>query len=550
MAAVMPATKPWTPAAPVAHTAQNRGPVRARVPRLRMTGWALLFLAGFASTATFAQGPTSCMPELITLAADDPRLSFSGRWAVGPGGARRVAWAGASVTLRFRGEGVAVDLDPGNQAEQFRIAVDGEAHDEVLVAAPGPARYRLADRLDPARPHTVQLMKETYVSDQTILFGFELDGCVVLEPPPVPPRRIMFFGDSNMDGTSLYDEKDGGDSGAWFAYPAAVGRMLDAQISVQAFGGATLTGDGDNNVLSFITAQRRDRPDPEYRDGFRPDVIVVNAGANDLFDIPEGQRVGELRRRYRAVVARLRAVYGDQPHIMLYNAYGWHLDEPANITPDVVEAIGGNLSAVLYPWIWEQFHGAMAEHGGQARFLAEAIAERVPGFTVVRPLDFIDGWGRDFDVANGGFEAIARSGFNAFGWRYADDGVERVRDPAGAFEGVHYIRLEAGESVHQGTDATGDFLPGPTASGQRYELTARVRAVGGTATARLAADFEGQAMYGRSDGRSKSFHVGPEWQPIRFVFTAPAGAWKTFVILAADAGTVDFDAVRMRDPDR
>jgi lysophospholipase L1-like esterase len=518
----------------------------------------MLILAGGTAPADSPIDDTpeaspDCAPRRLTVDPGDPRLSYSGRWTPLANDAAEVSWAGASVRLVVRGTRVMADIDTGRQEEQFRVVVDGQASDQVLVAGPGRATVELIRGLDPERSHTVELVKETYTSDRTRLYGFRVEGCEVLPAPRPPPRRIAFFGDSNMDGTSLYDEKDGGDSGAWFAYPATVARMLDAEFSLQAFGGATLTGDADNSVLSFITAPRRDQSDPDYRDGFDPQVIVVNAGANDVFAVDTDQaaeREAEIRSRFAAVVERLRAVYGDAPHIILYNAYGWHLEEPANYTPAVAADLGGKLSAVRYPWIWEQFHGAMAEHGGQARFLAEAIAERVPGFAVVRPLDVIDGWGRNFDVANGGFEEVARSGFDAFGWRYAEDGVERIEDPEGAFEGTHYIRLEAGEEVHQGTEATGDFEPGPTGPGQRYELSARVRAPGGHGTARLRADFEGQAMYGRGQAQDRRFDIGDEWTEVRAVFTAPEGTWKTFVTLAADSGTVDFDAVRMQDPDR
>ncbi|MEE4173514.1 MAG: GDSL-type esterase/lipase family protein [Xanthomonadales bacterium] len=513
-------------------------------------GAPLSFLLGCLAAASAIAEPQaeSCTPQAVQLAPGDGRLRYSGRWLTSAHTAK-ASWAGASVVLRFRGSGAAVDLDPGDRAEQFRVAVNGEAMDEVLIAQPGQARHVLVEGLDPDRPHTVHLMKETYYAEQTSLFGFVVEACEVLSAPPAPPRRIAFFGDSNMDGTSLYDEKDGGDSGAWFAYPATVGRMLDAEISLQAYGGATLTGQPNNNIVDFVTAPARDRPEPGYRDGFDPQVIVVNAGANDIYRVRAADQKARMKERYRTVIDRLRTVYGPAPHIILYNAYGWHLDEPAGYTQEVVDEVGGRLSAVHYPWIWEQFHGAMAEHGGQARFLAEAIADLDLGFEIVRPVGYIDGWGRHFDVANGGFEESARSGFNGFGWRYADDGVERIHDPASAFDGAYFIRLEAGEQVHQGTEATGDFRPGPTGAGQRYEVTAWARAAGDSAVALLQADFEGQAMYGRDGAVARDFAVGPNWTRIQATFTAPPGTWKTFVTLAAREGTVDFDQVVMRDPD-
>jgi lysophospholipase L1-like esterase len=499
-----------------------------------------------------APAPGPCGPARLFVPPTDDRLRFTGRWLRPADAEPSVSWAGASVWLRFRGTEAIVDLDTGAAPEQFRVVVDGEARDEVLVAGPGRGRQVLVGNLEADRVHTVQLVKETYAADQTTLHGFELRACEVLQAPAPSPRRVAFFGDSNMDGTSLYDEKDGGDSGAWFAYPSTAGRMLEAEVSVQAYGGATLTEQPDNNVLDFITAQRRDRSDPAYRDGFDPQVIVVNAGANDIFQITGPDQEARIEARFRTVIARLREVYGPRPHIMLYNAYGWHPDEPANLTEAVVSEVGGNLSAVHYPWIWEQFHGAMAEHGGQARYLAETIAQRVPGFEVLHPLDTIDGWGRNFDVANGGFEHAARSHFKGFGWRYADDGVERIFAPESAFEGAYFIRLEAGEQVHQGTEATGDFLPGPTEHGQRYRVTARVRAAQGArqATARLQADFEAQTLYDRDNAVSETFVVGQAWTEISAVFTAPAGTWTTYITLAAETGIVDFDAVRMDDPDR
>ena len=113
----------------------------------------------------------------------------------------------------------------------------------------------------------------------------------------------------------------------------------------------------------------------------------------------------------------------------VYDAYGWDPNEPANYMREAVREVGGNLSGLLYPWSWEQWHGSMVEHGGQARILADHIASLGLGFSIRQSCDVFDGFGRAFNVANGSFEDIARGGFGAFGWRYFDDGVERIRNP-------------------------------------------------------------------------------------------------------------------------
>ena len=99
--------------------------------------------------------------------------------------------------------------------------------------------------------------------------------------------------------------------------------------------------------------------------------------------------------------------------------------------------------------------------------------------------------------------------------------------------------------VHQGTDATGDFLPGGTSENQRYRVTAMIRSTGSPATAQIGADFEQQALYHRDDFQSENFEVTPEWTEYSAVFQAPPGTWKTYVTLKSAAGVVEFDRVRM-----
>ena len=342
------------------------------------------------------------------------------------------------------------------------------------------ATYTLASGLSDG-DHTVEVMKETFNNDNTTFYLFTITGSspAILPLPPKPSLRIEFFGDSNMDGTSLYSEQDGGDHGSYYAFPAVVSRMLNAEFNDQSVGGATIDGNGDNDVRSFIVSQ--DYYNQGYTPTFNPDVIVINAGANDV-----GAGKTTIKNRYKAVIADLRSFYGSGPHIVLYNAYGWDSDEPAEYTQEVVDEVGGNLSVCLYPWMWEQWHGSMIEHAGQANILADHILSLGLGFTKVQESEIYDSFGRNFDVTNGSFEEKAIGTFGAFGWRYYDDpGVSRVYDPAGASDGDYYLRLTAGGanpnagSVIQGTDATGDFLPGATSGTQDYYVTLMMRSTTG-----------------------------------------------------------------------
>jgi hypothetical protein len=464
-------------------------------------------------------------------------IQYTGRWNFSDPAVPWVYWQGSSILVNFDGTGISLDIEAEAGTEQYRIILDGVAQPERLYVT-GRETNVLASGLPPGI-HTVQVMKETWVGGKSYFHGLEIDGKGLVAPPPRPDLRLEFYGDSNTDGSSNYSEKDSGDMGTYYAYPAMVTRMLGAEMNIQAVGGAKLDKNGDNDVRSFIFSEDYYTQDPDYRSGFNPHIIVVNAGANDL-----GASKEVIKNRYKAVIADLRGVYGDTPHIVLFNAYGWDVNEPANYIQEVVDEVGGNLSACRYSWIWEKWHGCQWDHSGEAHQLVEHLAGVNPAWAPVAPNDIIDGFGRNFDVANGGFEHQAP--FGGFGWRYKDDGVQRIEDAAGATEGRYYIRLKPGKQVHQAIDATGDALPGGTVDDQTYYVSAMIRGTDG-AIAQINADFEGQQMYQRGNGTLRSFTVTTNWQRYTTAVTAPDGSWKTFLILKSRSGTVEFDNVQMSD---
>lgn len=493
----------------------------------------------------------------LTVSPDDPNLRYNGRWNFDNPQAPWVGWQGSSIEVKFIGTSIDVDLDVGSTNDFYRVIVDGVPNDGILNLPAGRNTYTLASGLAAGVPHTVSLYKETYYTiwgtgkgRTTQFYGFEIPGGSLQSLPPRPALRIEFFGDSNMDGTSLYSEKDqqGNDplspeSGTYYAFPAMASRMLGAEYHIAAVGGAIIAGATDNAVASFIYSQNYYDQNYSYRSGFNPHVVVINAGANDIYSVKGKDPKQKIKDRYKQVIGDIRNVYGNQVHIVLHNAYGFDVNEPSGYTQEVVDEVGGNLSALHYPWMWEQWHGSMIEHAGQARLLAQHIASLGIGFTIQQDAEIFDGFGRNFNVANGSFEGVGTTGFKAFGWRYVDDGVERVCG-AGASDGNCFIRLEQGEKVHQGTDATGDFAANATSGNQRYTVKAMIRSSNG-GTAVIGADFEGQALYNRSAMTKRSFAVDGQWREYTATFTAPNGTWKTYITLQSDNGVVEFDNVRM-----
>lgn len=483
--------------------------------------------------------PTAADAQNV-ISPDNPNIQYSGRWNFDNPTQPWVAWQGSTITVKFDGTYLDADFTPGGGTEQYRVIVDGvPAADRIFIDS-GRATHRLVDGLA-SGTHTLTLMRETFYDGNMVLYGLETDGAL-LAPDPKPDLKIAFFGDSNMDGTSNYSERDSGDSGTYYGYPAMLSRMLDAEMYLQAVGGATLGGNGDNTVTSFIYSEDWYSQDTNYRDGYNPDIIVVNAGANDV-----GRPVRTIKNRYRDVISELRNVYGSNPHIVLMNAYGWDPDEPANYSADIVAEIGGNLSYLHFPWLWEQFHGSQWEHAGQVQMLADHLASINPAWAAVNPSDIVDGFGRNGDVANGSFEHKAP--FGSFGWRYFDNGLERINDAAQAADGSWYVRLSQGEEIHQANDATGDFLPGATEGGETYTITAKIRAASGSASVRFSTHFQGQEIYTHDDDPSTFQEsvqsVGGTWQDYSHTATADAGAWAVYQYIIAESGTIEVDDVRM-----
>ena len=478
------------------------------------------------------------------VSANDGVFRFTGRWNFDNTDIPRIFWQGSSIKFDINGDSVKAKLEANQSGEQFRIIVDGNPQQDVIRLDAGTHDYLLVENLNSTQTHSIEIFKETSSnSDYVDFHGIEVQNGSAIQASFQPDLKIAFFGDSNMDGTSLYSEKDSGSEGSYYAYPATVSRMLNAEMRLMAIGGATLTGGGNNTVMHFIRSRDWPEEDPSYTNNFGPDVIVVNAGANDIYAVSGSNQKDLIKQRYINVVNELRVFYGNDPHIILMNAYGWDNDEPASYTHEVLPQLDDKVSILLFPWSWEKWHGSMVEHAGQSRLLANHIAALNSQWQVKKDAEIFDSYGSNFGVANGSFEFMAKGGFNAFGWRYHDDGVQRIDDGQSASDGQYFIRLSEGIKVHQGQDASGDFIPGAAKTGQQYKVTAKIRSQSGTATAAIAMDFEGQNLYQRDNTQQQTFNVDSSWAEFSATFSAPADSWKFYLVLESLNGTVDFDDI-------
>lgn len=268
--------------------------------------------------------------------------------------------------------------------------------------------------------------------------------------------------------------------------------------------------------------------------GYPADVVVVDLGSNDVYEVPPA----EVRKRYVRLLDLLRAAH-PEAH-MLFSSYGWCRIEAADYSAEVVAGYGDpNASAAFFPWLFERWHACESDQGGMARYLI-AHLEQVTGWKAGEP-DLMSGYGWEGGLANGGFEELAP--FGGFGWRYADaPGVERVRDAASAREGEHFLRLARGASVHQSNPARG---------GREVTVALWMRGAGEGTRAALTIDFRGQKM-GTPPLRShtRTFALSPEWRRYKLSARAPFvpadPVFQTRLTLSGAKGTAELDGLEMR----
>jgi hypothetical protein len=485
----------------------------------------------FLVTVLFS--PALCAAAFIL--ADDENILYTGRWddsnPIEP-------WAyakGTSVIAEFSGTGLSASIS-ATTTDYLRVIIDDDAVNSVKIPISyGTASYTLETGLT-GPSHKVEIVKETDAG-RWAFHGFELDDGAGLDSPPArPARKLVFYGDSNLAGYSLEHEQNQADRslrGTYYGYAGITSRMFGAEYSNISRSGATIR----SLHASFDRIDWNSRGTTWDFSKFQPDAVVINIGANDV-----GRPVAKMKKDYHALLDDMRIAYPDA-HIVLYNAWGWDYDEPANFIHEVIEERGDpNMSWAIFPWLFEQWHGCEYDHGGMAHVLAEHLQSELEWSP--EPADVMSGYGVAGDVANGGFEEEAP--FGGYGWRYyTDAGVERRSDDT-AHGGDYYLRLSSGAASHQ---------PNPALPGETVTVTAWYRTQESDDEVHVTIDFRDQEMWTApldswSETSGKPCVEIEGWCQLTMSATAPSGTanpvFHTRLTFQAGSGsTVDIDDVVM-----
>jgi lysophospholipase L1-like esterase len=326
--------------------------------RLKAAGLAVIAMAGGLAAA---QAPPS------QTAAPEVRVPVRPTW-FGQIDDRdpqhvRLAYPGTGFEFRFRGAGAQMQVSSTSDTSALTVVVDHGAP-ELRLLKKGENTVDLLAVSEVLTqtdlPHTVLVMKrnETWQGILTVNGITLAPGAQMLDPIPLPVRRILFIGDSVTCGEGVDNNatctKDPAlpASNAYESYGMLLGRRLDADTHLVCYGGRGVERDyrglgiADNVVNApefFNLALASDEPAgrvPWDTARWQPELIFISLGTND-FNLEKTKPLDEKKwvGEYVVFLTNVRASY---PHALIV------LTEGAIVTNPLLRQLVQQTAAVTF----------------------------------------------------------------------------------------------------------------------------------------------------------------------------------------------------------
>jgi len=244
----------------------------------------------------------------------------------------RLEWTNSGVELRFCGTGIMAMLGTSETNRDYfpavAVRVDEGEYRRITLSKTG--LITLADGLSSGE-HTLRLVKVTEATAHPVFLSYvEIMPCAdgqaeLCTPPEAPARRIEFVGDSitcgygNLgDGSTkvfLTSQQDGLQT-----YAAMTAEALHADARYICMSGKGIVGnvktDSGERLPQLFTYASPTKKDAWDFSVWQPDVVVVNAGTND---VSGGVSAEEFTNGALAFMKQIRGVY---PRAKILWCYG------------------------------------------------------------------------------------------------------------------------------------------------------------------------------------------------------------------------------------
>ncbi len=278
----------------------------------------------FASLACLALATEAAS---MHVSPTDSRIQYTGRINFTNPERPRFVYPGVQIAVGFEGTGLAMEAKPGSG--YFVVAIDNLPVRKIHFS-PTDSVITLASGLPTTGMHTarIHLCYEGYAKKPEFR-GFLLDdGTILVAPPKRPRHRIEFIGNSITCGygnESLNGRCKFADSteNHYITYASLLCRMLDAEEHCTARsgigvyrnyggkreGGANTMPDWYDYTCLYDSTQKWDHSK------FRPEVICVNLGTNDLSK--NNYDIGLYKDAYRKFIHHLHEMQPQAKIVLL-----------------------------------------------------------------------------------------------------------------------------------------------------------------------------------------------------------------------------------------
>lgn len=274
----------------------------------------------------FAVVALSAAPAHIFVPASHPDVLFMGRTKVNPSGSRSFNFPGVTAMLNFSGTSLDMQTSPGSG--YFVVEIDSLPPRKIFYAS-SDSIMTIAESLAEG-PHAARI---TYAIEG-FEFKPEIKGFILhndgklLAAPEHPKLRIEFIGNSITCGYGT-EATDGNVPFSYdtenhcLSYAHLTARALDADCNVVSrsgigvyrnYGGPTEGSSEGTMPMEYERTMIYDSTSDWDFSQFRPDIICVNLGTNDLSEDKYDLRLFEAA--YRKFLADIRG-HNPQAKIVL-----------------------------------------------------------------------------------------------------------------------------------------------------------------------------------------------------------------------------------------
>jgi len=292
--------------------------------------WMTVLVAGF-TLPTFATEEVKTSTTLPiageVVKATHPSIQYIGRVSFAKDNIASFNYPGTTIQARFQGSSLKMICRP--MTGYFMAQVDGSDPFKVGFNAERDSVVTIATALSKGA-HSVKLMYVIEGLFRTPEFhGFVLDkGCSLLEPSPLPERKIEFIGNSitcgyGVESIEMTDPFEDETENHWLTYANIVSDSLQAQhtsISRSGIGvyrnyDGPKTGTPENMPWQYEYTLFNKHDEKWDFSKYQPQLVCINLGTNDLST--NNYDITLYEKNYRMFLTMVREKYPEAKIVLM-----------------------------------------------------------------------------------------------------------------------------------------------------------------------------------------------------------------------------------------